>query len=207
MRRLRYLFRLLFIFDLVALLTLKHTNRSNPPWLTSFVCTFICLKRQTFNKYVNTNRNSDYLKFEKLRNMCAAAVRFEKNAYLNSLSHVSSRYFWQRLSELGDYKSATNVVPKCLFDSDHVNNYFIDFLPTSSCSSTVLQNFLDFSPITSNSFQFNSITLSHLYSIMKNIKLTSAGLFDLSGHIVVTFICLSWSFVTYIEFMCYMSYV
>lgn len=72
----------------MALLTLKRTNRSNPPWLTSSVCTLICLKRQTFNKYANTNRNSDYLKFKKLRNMCAAAVRFEKNAYLNSLSHV-----------------------------------------------------------------------------------------------------------------------
>lgn len=83
------------------------------------------------------------------------------------------------------YKSSSNLFPAHLLNPDLFNSHFIDSLPSSSCAPSLIQEYLDSAPVTSNSFQFSPITPATLYSIMKSIKLTSAGPHDLSGPMIL----------------------
>ena len=182
---------LISIFDRLAPLTYRRVARPRPPWLTVAVRKLIAKKNQALRKARLSRSSSDWQRYSVLRNMTATAIRREKRSFIKSSSRrSSSQQFWISLSSLGGRASVTPDIPDHLLDPDLLNNHFIDSLPSSSCSSSLLDHYLTSHSPTSNAFRFTQINLADLYIIMKEIRLTSAGPYDLSGRMLL--FCIPW---------------
>ena len=174
------------VFDRLAPLTLKRASRPPAPWLNTAVRKLISLKRRALLRFKRTRSDPDWRRYKQLRNEVNCAIRREKKAYLsNSLSSNSPRQFWRNLSVLGGTASPSRSLPSHLLDPKLMNDYFIDSLPSSSCSPETLNHFASSSFNVPESFSFTPITPTDLYNILKRIRLTSAGPYDLSGRILL----------------------
>ena len=182
---------LMALFDRHAPLTYRQEKRRSPIWLTIAVRSLISQKNRALCKYRNTRLPCHWQLYKKLRNLTAAAIRREKRSFINSrTSEFSMRRFWSCLSSLGGHSSSSYVIPEHLLDPDLLNNHFINSLPSMSLPSPILHYFSSTTQNTDSTFHFSPISLADLYIIMKNIKLTAAGPYDLSGRMLL--FCVPW---------------
>jgi len=110
----------------------------------------------------------------------------EKRAFLNfSITNRPFYDFWRILTLLGGHNNSSPTIPSHLLDPHSLNYYFINSLPSSSCSSSLKNFFLVSVPIIQNNFQFSPINMTELYNILKTIKLTFSSPYDFSGYMLL----------------------
>jgi len=174
------------IFDHLVPLTYRRVTNKSPKWLNNAIHKIIALKNRALSKYNGTGSANDWLRYKKLRNMTSSAIRQEKRAFLNSSTTDRPSYdFWRNLTLLGGHNNSSPTIPSHLLDAHSLNNFFINSLPSSPCSSSLKNFFLVSAPIIQNNFQFSPINMTDLYNILKSIKLTSSGPYDFSGRMLL----------------------
>ena len=177
-------------------------TRSPAPWLTDNLRRLFRKRNRALAKYRRSANPSRWRRYIELRKFCTNAVRAEKRALFNHLSssYSSPRKFWNVLSRAGYYlPRRNNNLPSIFSDPDAINDHFVDSIPTTNISTDIINSYLNKPVESSASFSFVPFNLGDIYSIFKNIKLTSSNPFDLSGQLlVILYSLLSRSFTSYL---------
>ena len=177
---------IMLLFNRFAPLKRLRISKPPAPWFTNNVRHMMWLRNKALRKLKKITYLGNWNYYKQLRNTTTNAIRDEKRAFFSQLSSnqhsLSSKSFWKYLGLTGAYNCSRKQHPSLnpFPDPDSINNHFIDSLPITTIDPINIQKYTTLPAGTT--FSFQPILLSQLYPVLKKIKLTTSGPYDISGN-------------------------
>ena len=183
-----------YLFDCFAPIHKIKVGR-RPRWLSQSLINLIKRKNHAYKLAKRCKTPQAIANYKRLKNRCDTSFKIERNLYYNSLLDTSdAKTLWSNLRKVGVLPDTNKDLPPALSDPDEINTYYINSIPDMSPSPDTLNFFSsDTFDVTHDSkFDFTPINGYQLLQIMKNIKLTGAGVDGISGKMF--FLCIPYCY-------------
>lgn len=169
-------YNLIQLFNRHAPIITSKCTKQYAPWLTDVLKTMMKLRDRALNKYKRTNNNEHWIFYKQLRNYTTQAVRREKKAYFNfNINNVNAKQCWKILKSNNIIPTCKdNIIPDHLNDANKINHFFVNSLPSTSASNSVLDKYKNDALFEPN-FKFQQVDEFTVLKIIKEIKTNATG--------------------------------
>nr|CAI5851439.1 unnamed protein product [Callosobruchus analis] len=126
--------KVLNLFDVHAPIVTRRVSKPKAPWYTYCVRQLIHERGKLLTKYKKSRSESDWQKYQEMRNFVTEVVRREKEGYVNYIhAKKDTRLLWKTLEQLNVHNSTGNQLPQHLKDVNNINSHFINSIDQMFC--------------------------------------------------------------------------
>nr|CAI5840082.1 unnamed protein product [Callosobruchus analis] len=172
--------KVLNLFDVHAPIVTRRVSKPKAPWYTYCVRQLIHERGKLLTKYKKSRSESDWQKYQEMRNFVTEVVRREKEGYVNYIhAKKDTRLLWKTLEQLNVHNSTGNQLPQHLKDVNNINSHFINSIDQMFCkiSPETEEFYLTHRlPGNPNSFNFDLVSEHMVIQAIHSMRSNATGI-------------------------------
>lgn len=174
------------LFDFHAPFITSRFSKPHSPWITDTIKVMMSIRDNALKRHKRSKLDAHWTFYKEMRNLTTSAIKREKKAYFEfKLKNLSPRNSWNFLRENNVIpRSKKHEIPLSLRNPNGLNNFFVNSIPTTNTSPTLLNHYMGASISHNNNFEFELVSEQAVYEVLRDIKSNSVGCDGLSIHLI-----------------------
>lgn len=167
---------ILYLFDLHSPFVTSRCTKTSAPWLTDNIKLMCSMRDRALKRFKRSNNQAHWEFYKAMRNFTTQAIKREKTAYFQyKINNSTPKQCWKFLKQNNLLpENRSKEIPYHLKNVNDLNNFFINSIPDTSASGSVL-DFYKNNSLNNSNFKFQPVSESTVLKILNNIRSNATG--------------------------------